>query len=139
MIGNQMKTLVSMKEWTITMLDFQIPRVKAWLDKAFAGRNCDIEERALRLQEEVIELGQAEGITLYQSLGLVYQVYGKPVGDPVQELGGVLSTLAAYLAVTEDNPDEIFEDELSRIERPEMIEKIRRKHDEKLVVSSKAR
>ena len=121
------------------MLDFQIPRVKRWLEKAFEGRNCDIEERALRLQEEVIELGQAEGITLYQSLGLVYQVYGKPVGDPVQEVGGVLSTLAAYLAITEDDANAIFEDELARIESPGMIEKIRKKHDEKLVVSSKSR
>jgi len=100
----------------------------------------DVEERMLRFSEEVIELGQAEGITREQYHALVDQVFDKPVGEVEQEIGGVLVTLGSYFAVTgRDNPGILYEREFSRCETPEVIQRIRRKHDEKLVVSSKAR
>jgi len=100
----------------------------------------DVEERMLRFTEEVIELGQVEGVTREQHHALIDQVHDKPIGEVEQEIGGVLVTLGSYFAVTgRDNPGILYEREFSRCEQPEVIEKIRRKHDEKLVVSSKSR
>jgi hypothetical protein len=96
----------------------------------------DVEERVLRFLEESIELGQVEGVTKEQALALIEQVYAKPPGVTSQEIGGVLTTLAAYFAVTGASPEQLFERELRRIEQPDIMEKIRTKHDGKLVVSS---
>ncbi len=121
------------------MLDFQLNRLSAWYQKVFQGRTDDVEERCLRLIEEVLELSQARGVDLLKIIGLAYQVYGKPPGNPEKELGGVLSTLGAYCFVTGQDPTAALEAELIRIESPELIKRIRKKHDEKLVVSSESR
>lgn len=121
------------------MLDFQPQRTLAWLRKVFFGNNLDLEERVLRFSEEVIELGQAEGITREQHHALVDQVHDKPIGDPEQEVGGVLVTFGSYAAVKGINPSLLYEREFTRCEDPEIIKRIRIKHRNKLVVSSKTR
>jgi NTP pyrophosphatase (non-canonical NTP hydrolase) len=120
-------------------LDFQKDRTLNWLKVVFDDRNNDREERILRLLEEVMELAQAEGVKDYQVAQLQDQVFNKPVGEISQELGGVLVTLGSYLACTNQDPNMAYEREFARCEQPELVEKIRKKHDEKLVVSSKLR
>ena len=56
---------------------------------------ADRTERNHRFLEEAIELVQATGCTQSEAHQLVDYVYGRPVGDPAQEVGGVLVTLAA--------------------------------------------
>lgn len=110
-----------------------------WLIDTFGVTAAiDVEERALRLGEEVIELTQADGITKEQWLALIDQVYAKPKGDPMQELGGVGVTLAAYCAVTDRDAGKAFDDEWARVNTPEMKAKIKAKHDTKAVVSSQS-
>jgi NTP pyrophosphatase (non-canonical NTP hydrolase) len=119
--------------------NFEKHRHLKWLHDVFESKTNDPEERMLRFLEEVLELAQAEGVTPSQCYRLVYQVFVKPVGIKEQELGGVLNTLAAYLAVTGLDANKAYELELNRCEQPEIIERIRKKHREKLVVSSKSR
>mgnify|MGYP001575296809 FL=1 len=56
----------------------------------------DKRERAFRFLEEALELVQAAGTTKEQALKLVDYVYGRPVGELPQEVGGVGVTLAAF-------------------------------------------
>jgi hypothetical protein len=76
-------------------LSFQA-KVQPWLMACFgeviAG---DREERNHRFLEEALELVQSLGCTASEAHQLVDYVYGRPVGDPPQEVGGVMVTLAA--------------------------------------------
>lgn len=54
--------------------------------------------RALRLVEEAIELAQASNVDPEQLHSLIKSTYSRPVGDPYQELGGVVLTAASYAA-----------------------------------------
>ena len=70
------------------MIDLQNSRLLLWLHSTFGGRILtDLEERVLRLTEETLELGQAEGMTREQAHALVDQVFDKPKGDVEQEQG----------------------------------------------------
>lgn len=118
------------------MIDLQNVRVAKWLYDTFGGNILfDVEERVLRLTEEVLELGQAEGMTEEQAYRLVKQVYSKPVGKVEQEQGGVMVCLAAYEAVKDADLHVAFEAEMARVEEPENIAKIRAKHGKKEVRS----
>ena len=63
---------------------------------------ADTTERVHRFTEEALELGQALGCTREEAHQLVNYVYGRPVGEPGQEVGGVMTTLAsgAYVLST---------------------------------------
>lgn len=52
-------------------------------------------ERNYRFLEEALELVQALGCSKDDALKLVDYVYGRPLGEPKQEVGGVMVTLAA--------------------------------------------
>lgn len=119
-------------------VDLQKSRCLSWLRVVF-NDDTDVEERALRFGEEALELIQSLGVTHDQAKALVEQVYNKPVGDPKQELGGTMVTLASLCAVTELDAGEAFEREFDRCELPAVIEKIKRKHAQKAVVSSRFR
>lgn len=110
-----------------------------WLGRVWPKQLHDPEERALRFGEESIELVQTEGVTREQMHKLVDQVYDKPAGEPEQEVGGVLMTLSAYLAVKDIDGINAFSEEWSRVNDPSVIERIQEKHFHKLVVSSKQR
>lgn len=62
-------------------------------------RATNMEHRALRFLEEGVELSQASGLTEEQCIEVVKYVFSRPVGEPAQEVGGVLVTLA-ILATT---------------------------------------
>lgn len=122
------------------MIIFNSKRTLSWLTTVFgSGATTDVEERGLRFGEEALELIQSLGVTREQANALVKQVFDKPVGEPIQELGGVLVTLDSLCAVTDLDADEAYSNEWARVEEPGIIEKIQRKHAGKLVVSAKHR
>lgn len=73
--------------------------VADWLERAFGnGVSTPLRarERALRVLEEAVELAQVEGVTPAEIARLQAYVYDRPVGDPMQEIGGVRLALLAY-------------------------------------------
>lgn len=69
-----------------------LPWLLACFGEMIAG---DREERNHRFLEEALELVQACGCTASEAHQLVDYVYGRPVGELHQEIGGVMVTLAA--------------------------------------------
>jgi hypothetical protein len=82
-------------------------------------------ERNHRYLEESLELVQAMGCTQAEAHMLVDYVYGRPVGDPEQEVGGAMVTLAALCAAADISMTELGNRELARCWQN--IEKIRAK------------
>lgn len=106
-------------------------RVAAWVRTALneeAPR--DVPERAYRALEEAIELAQACGLGAGSAHTLVERVYAKPVGDPKKELAGCQVTLYAVAEALGANLESEFEIEMVRINRPEVIERVRRRRNE---------
>ncbi len=111
--------------------DYQT-RIGKWLVECFGnGIAYDRQERNWRFGEEALELIQAQGATKEQALQLVEYVYGRPEGEPQQEVGGVMVTLAALCLASQLDMAVCGEAELARINTPEMIEKIRTKNANK--------
>ncbi len=75
----------------------------------------DKEERNHRFLEESLELVQSCGATASECHQLVDYVYGRPIGEPNQEVGGVMVTLAALCLAQQLNMHEAGETELARI------------------------
>lgn len=103
-------------------------RVGPWLDACFGHQIAsNQDERNHRFLEEAIELVQANGCTASEAHQLVDYVFGRPAGEPAQEVGGVMVTLAALCLASGLDMHEAAEDELVRISTPEMTAKIRAK------------
>ena len=108
-------------------------RVTKWLHKCFDQRlDTARRERVFRFWEEAVELGQSLGMTAEDLQRVSDYVYSRPVGKPKQEVGGTMVTLTA-LCWSQDLQDAAF-DELTRIERPEVMAKIRAKQESKSAV-----
>jgi NTP pyrophosphatase (non-canonical NTP hydrolase) len=74
--------------------DLRQARTHAWCVAAFGDHDArSVQLRGLRLVEEAIEAAQAAGCDAGMVHRLVDHVYAKPVGELVQELGGVSVTL----------------------------------------------
>jgi hypothetical protein len=70
--------------------------VGRWVTTCFgADQVVQARHRAYRYGEESNELLQAVGVTRDEAHQLVDYVYGRPVGEQPQEVGGVMLTLAA--------------------------------------------
>lgn len=103
-------------------------RVRPWLIACFGKEVAEnVPERNFRFIEEALELVQSLGCTKEEVLELVDYVYSRPVGEPYQEVGGTMVTLAALCLATGLNMTQNGETELARINTPKIIEKIRRK------------
>ncbi len=71
-------------------------RVAQWMAACFTPAiTADRGERNHRFLEESLELVQSLGCTASEAHQLVDYVFGRPVGEPSQELGGVMVTIAA--------------------------------------------
>lgn len=103
-------------------------RVQPWLLECFGAEiAADRVERNHRFLEESLELVQALGCTASEAHQLVDYVFGRPVGDPPQEVGGVMVTLAALCLANSLDMHDAGEVELGRISAPELVAKIRAK------------
>ncbi|MCW0398731.1 hypothetical protein NB688_000545 [Xanthomonas sacchari] len=106
--------------------------VGEWMAHCFSPRACSsMTERGDRMLEEVLELLQAHGYDSGRVATLVGYVYGRPVGEPAQEVGGVMVTLAAYCHTAGLDMHAAGAAELHRIYQPEAMAKIRRKQEAK--------
>lgn len=116
------------------MLTFQVFQmlVRRWVVRAFGQEAADNRaERTHRFLEEALELAQATDCTQEQAHLLVEYVYGRPVGKAPQEVGGTLLTLAALCASRDFDMGTCAAGELMRVNRPEMLERIRVKQEAK--------
>ncbi len=107
-------------------------RVRDWAVKCFGVETASNRLiRGDRFLEEALELLQSGGYPMERIATLVDYVYRRPVGEPSQEVGGVMVTLAAYCAAHALDMSEAGNVELLRISKPEMIERIRAKQAQK--------
>jgi hypothetical protein len=107
-------------------------RVGDWMGQCFTPEIvADKLERSDRFIEEALELVQACGYDATRAHALVDYVFGRPVGEPSQEVGGVMVTLAALCNPHGLDMMQAGETELARILQPEIIEKIRAKQASK--------
>lgn len=91
-------------------------RVLPWMNACFGEQiSADKQERNHRFLEEALELIQARGATAEEAHQLVDYVYGRPVGEPSQEVGGVMVTLAALCLAHDMDMHAAAETELTRI------------------------
>ena len=91
-------------------------RVQPWMTACFGAEiSADKVERNDRFTEESLELGQACGMTKDRVLALVDYVYDRPLGEPAQEVGGVIVTLAALCLAQGLDMHDAAEVELARI------------------------
>lgn len=89
-----------------------------WAERSFGREHVyNFAIRALRLAEEAVELAQAYDIPKEKMLDLVEIVYGRPKGNPEQELGGVMMTATVLAGAHGFDPDAFFEEELRRVLR----------------------
>lgn len=91
-------------------------RVQPWMIACFGAEiSGDGAERNHRFLEESLELVQACGCTASEAHQLVDYVYGRPVGERAQEVGGVMVTLAALCLAQGLDMHAAGETELARI------------------------
>lgn len=91
-------------------------RVDEWMQVCFGEKiSKDKVERNHRFLEEALELVQSVGCTKSEAHQLVDYVFTRPQGDPQQECGGVMVTLAALCLANNLDMDNCGEVELKRI------------------------
>ncbi|WP_416358188.1 hypothetical protein ACLNGM_09880 [Aureimonas phyllosphaerae] len=102
--------------------------VARWMFDCFGPEiSADKVERNDRFIEEALELAQSTGFTAERAHALVDYVFSRPAGEPGQEVGGVMVTLAALCNVHNLSISEEAGREVARITTPEMVAKIRAK------------
>lgn len=90
-------------------------RVYDWVIACFGAEVAtDKVERHHRFLEEALELAQSTGCTEAEAGQLVAYVFGRPAGEPRQEVGGVMVTLASLCASHEIDMVDAGEAELTR-------------------------
>lgn len=89
--------------------------IAQWTADTFGPDMMSPHERIQRFIEEAIELAQAEGLPIEKVDAIARYVYGRPPGDPVQELGGVGLTLIAYAAAKGVSADDAEAAEATRV------------------------
>ena len=103
-------------------------QVDQWMVKCFNREIAqNIPERNHRFLEEALELVQSTGATAQEAHMLVDYVFNRAVGDSAQELGGVMVTLAALSNALGFYMGSAGIIELDRVNRPEIIERVRAK------------
>lgn len=97
-----------------------------WAKKCFGlSVTEDKMQRNYRFMEEALELAQSHGVTKEEVLQLVDYTFGRPLGDPLREVGGVMTTLSTMCHVYGYDLETCAYDELEYCEAN--IDKIREK------------
>lgn len=105
-------------------------RVHDWMLACFGPEIAsDATERSFRFIEEGLELVQANGCTAEEAHRLVDYVFGRPVGEKAQEVGGVAVCLAALCTAAGIDMEAAAERELARVWTK--VDVIRAKHASK--------
>ena len=126
-VNHRQATEARMEERVRAETAFQ-DRVKPWLLECFGPVIAAHKlERCDRLIEEALEHVQACDYDQARAHDLVDYVFGRPIGEPSQEVGGVMVTLAALCLAHHLDMQGAGETELARILRPEIVAKIRAK------------
>jgi hypothetical protein len=103
-------------------------RVRPWMLECFGAEiAADRMERNHRFFEEASELVQSCGMSASEAHQLVDYTWSRPVGEKNQEVGGVMVTLAALCLANGLDMHAAGETELARINRPDMVIRIRAK------------
>lgn len=90
-------------------------RVREWVSDTFSEEVLfDVMERCFRFVEEAIELGQSLGMSREDMYRQITYTYGRPPGDPTQEIGGVMVTVNAMATAIGVDLLQAAETELSR-------------------------
>lgn len=104
--------------------------VDEWVRRCFGPAAAEEQrERNHRFIEEALELVQVLGCTREEAHQLVDYVFDRPAGNPHQEMGGVMMTLAALANAAGLNMRKAGGDELARVWTK--IEQIRTKQSAK--------
>lgn len=91
-------------------------RVQPWMMACFGPEiSADKLERSDRFIEEALELVQSVGYPRNRIEALISYVYDREAGDPPQEVGGVMITLAAFCLAHDLDMHACGETELARI------------------------
>lgn len=99
----------------MSKLSFQ-DGVAQWLLECFGPvLIADKTERADRFIEEALELVQSVGYPAERVMALLSYVYGRQLGEPAQEVGGTMVTLAAFCISHSIDMDEAAKTELARV------------------------
>lgn len=106
-------------------------RVHAWVVDFFPEHGVNVPERTRRFIEEAIELAQAVGLSEAEVGRILVRAYSRPPGQPHQEVGGTMVSLAALCAAVGLDQRAEGERELERISAPGMREAMRAKQAEK--------
>jgi predicted RNA-binding Zn-ribbon protein involved in translation (DUF1610 family) len=110
-------------------------RVQAWVEATFPTElHTNLTERGDRLLEETLELLQSTGYDPARIAILANYVYGRPAGEPAQEAGGVMLTLAALCTAAGVDMIEAGEAELARVTQPHITEAIQAKQRAKAAI-----
>lgn len=114
----------------MTSPNFFQDKVAEWQTMCLGPESLnDIQERAHRFLEEALEFGQSLGVSAEYMHNLVdYVNEGKP-GWQQREAGQVLVTLAAVCNACNFSMVEVGVNEYHRINTPEIIERVRAKHN----------
>ena len=91
--------------------------VDSWMVACFGEEiSADRLERCDRFIEEALELTQTNpAFTADRAHALVDYVFGRPVGETHQEVGGVMVTLAALCSALDIDMDDAGDFELARV------------------------
>lgn len=112
--------------------------VANWCQECFGPTiTNDQIERSDRLLEEILELLQTvPGFTQERAHKLVDYVFNRPVGQPLQEMGGVMVCLAAFANAmpTSITIGMCANAELTRVMQPEVMLKVRDKQAMKRLI-----
>jgi len=108
-------------------------RTLFWMMKVWGGKFHGIannrRERQFRFAEEALELLQSLGFSREDVNTIADYTYNRPAGEPEQEVGGAMITLAALCNAENIDMDWAGSKEMQRVNSPEMMDKIRRKHE----------
>ena len=101
---------------------------REWCVACFGAALADDRtERNHRFLEEALELVQSAGCTRAEAHQLVEYVFDRPTGDPYQEAGGAIVTLALLCSAIGINLNGAGNTELARVRRPDIMAKIQAK------------
>lgn len=111
--------------------------MQRWLDACFDAETVSgTVPRNRAFLEEALELVQARGMRREEAHALVDYAFDRPAGDPFQEVGGVLLTLAPLCTAAGIDMSAAGEAELARVWTK--IDKIRAKQAAKPAMDSTA-